>query len=184
MAGPAVLLRNRAALVVVDVQSKLLAKMEEKEELLKNCKLLTAAAQELSVPIVVTEQYPKGIGQTDGELLETISEPEVIEKDTFSCFGESKFERSLTSKETRHLILCGIESHVCVYQTALHALDFGFSVFVTADAVSSRKEQHKEWALAALNSAGCTVVPTETVVFQLLERCGTKEFKALLPLIK
>ena len=180
----AVLMRSRAALIVVDVQTKLLNKMEERASLLHNIELLLSAAKELEVPIVVTEQYPKGIGPTEESLLGELSSPEVIEKDTFSCFGEPSFNETLTRKEVRHLILCGIESHVCVYQTALQGLEQGYSVFVAADAVSSRKQQHKEWALADLRQWGCTVVPTETLVFQLLERCGTKEFKALLPLIK
>ena len=177
-------MRNRAALVVVDVQTKLLNKMEERATLLRNIELLLSAAKELDVPIVVTEQYPKGIGPTEESLFAELPSPEVIEKETFSCFGEPSFNESLTKKDVRHLILCGIESHVCVYQTALQGLDQGYSVFVAADAVSSRQQQHKDWALADLRQSGCTVVPTETLVFQLLERCGTKEFKALLPLIK
>ena len=184
MAGPAVLLRKRAGLVVIDVQGKLLAKMEDRDGLLSNSQLLLAAAKELDVPIVVTEQYPKGIGPTDAALLQNLPSPKIIEKDTFSCFGEPTFNETLTKSKVRHLILCGIESHVCVYQTALDGLDNGYSIFVAADAVSSRNKEHKEWALAALRQAGCTIVPTETIVFQLLERCGTSQFKALLPLIK
>ncbi len=184
MAGPSVIQHASTALVVIDVQTKLFAKMEERSEVLRNCQLLVKTANCLERPVVVTEQYPKGIGPTDPALMTSIEKSKVVEKDTFSCFKEKAFVNELEKLNLRHLVLCGIESHVCVYQTALDGLDLGFRIFVAADAVCSRKSEHKKLALAAMAKAGATIVPTETIVFQLLERCGTKEFKELLPLIK
>jgi nicotinamidase-related amidase len=178
------LVRQDAALLVVDVQEKLLPSIFEEERVRRNTVTMVRAAQILGVPMLVTEQYPKGIGRTAPDVAEALGAAAAIEKLTFSTFGELAFVEALGALERRTLIVVGIEAHVCVTQSVLDALSAGYEVHVLADAVSSRTESNWRSGLNRMQQAGAVVSSTEMALFELLHVAGTPEFKEVLRLIK
>ncbi len=175
-------------LVVIDVQEKLSAAMPEEivQEATRKITVLMDAAEVLSFPVLVTEQYPKGLGCTVTALEERIAAQDItkISKLSFSCCGEPDFLTALEDKQRKTVILCGQETHVCVLQTALDLLELGYRVFVAADAVCSREAANWKFALDEMRQAGCVVEPVESVLFKLLGRAGSDEFKAISRLVK
>lgn len=179
--------RAGTALVVVDVQERLFQAMDpdHREEVVRNIKVLASAARRLGLPIVVTEQYPKGLGHTLPEIRETLGrDVEPIAKVAFSCCGASGFRERLQAMGARRVILAGIEAHVCVLLTALDLRAEGYAVHVAADAVTSRTQGNWRLAMEQLRQADVVVTATETVLFQLLERADSDEFRELAPLIR
>ena len=171
--------------VIVDIQAKLLPAMNNPEQVLNRTKMLLQGMNELQVPVVVTEQYPQGLGNTVPELSELLAEnTPVIAKTSFSCFGEEKFAELMDINQRPVMVIAGIESHVCVAQTALDALNAGFKVFIAADAVNSRKESDVTTALAQLRHAGCTVASAEAILFMLLKTAKNPAFKAISKLVR
>lgn len=178
-------------LLIVDIQERLIPAIFNKDEVLSNSTKLLTAARELSVPVIISEQYPKGIGPTVPELKALIPEGSpVISKTEFSCsqnpgFGDAFLNLRFNSGTKDTAIIFGIETHICVLGTALDLQEkYGLNVVVAADACGSRTEQNHRLALDALRDAGCLVVPTETVIYHMLGKAGTPQFKALLPLFK
>ena len=178
------LTRTQAGLVVVDMQERLLPAIFEKERVLQNTLRLVQGAGILRVPVSATEQYRKGLGPTVPEVAASIPGFAPWEKLAFSACGASDFIPGLKSKQVSQVILCGIEAHVCVSQTCLDLLDKGFQVFVAADAVSSRTPENYRLGLDRMRAAGAVIASTEMVLFELLERAGTDEFKQILKLVK
>jgi len=178
------LTRVKAGLVVVDVQDRLLPAIFEKERVVQNALRLIQGAAILQVPIFATEQYRKGLGSTVPEVAAAIPGFAPMEKRAFSACGASGFISALESKQVSDAVLCGIEAHVCVSQTSLDLLDKGFRVFVAADAVSSRTPENYRVGVERMRAAGAVIVSTEMVLFELLERAGTDEFKQILNLVK
>jgi nicotinamidase-related amidase len=179
--------RADTALVVVDVQERLFQAMDpdHREEVVRNIKVLASAARRLGLPIVVTEQYPKGLGHTLPEIRETLGrDVEPIAKVAFSCCDASGFRERLQATGARGVILAGIEAHVCVLLTALDLRAEGYAVHVAADAVTSRTQGNWRLAMEQLRQADVVVTATETVLFQLLERADSDEFRELAPLIR
>ena len=180
--------REDAVLIVVDVQEKLVPAIHPElyPSSLKNIRIMIEAAAALSVPIVVTEQYPKGLGRTVPDIRETLSgtEHRLVEKVTFSCARDEGFLAAVSAAGRRQIVIVGMETHVCVYQTSVDLARAGYSVFVLDDAVSSRFLHNYRSGLQALRDAGCTVFSTETAVFELLKAAATPEFKKVAPLIK
>lgn len=181
--------REHTLLLVVDIQERLAAAMNPAglERLLHNTDILLSGALRLGLPVLATEQYPKGLGPTVPALRERLQAAEValIEKLTFSCLGAPEVEARLDALEEHDtVILVGVEAHVCVYQTALELLARGLRVHVPADAVLSRTESNLATGLRLCERAGAVVTSTETVLFQLLGRAGTDEFKELSKLVK
>jgi nicotinamidase-related amidase len=179
--------KEDATLVVVDMQEKLMSAMPEAESGLavKNVKILLEAARILNIPIHVTEQYPKGLGSTIGEIKESAGEEfHPIEKLVFSCARSPEFMEELKGFERSSVILCGVETHVCVLQTAIDLVNDGYRVYVPADAVVSRKELDWEKGIELMDKAGAVVGTTEAFLFQLLERAGTDEFKQISKLVR
>ena len=176
--------RATAALVVVDIQERLLPAIFEKERVVQNALRLIQGAAALHVPVLVTEQYRKGIGQTVPEVAAAIPGFAPMEKLAFSACGAEGFVEALTARDREDIILCGIEAHVCVCQTCLDLLDRGFRVFVAADAISSRTAENHRLAVERMAAAGAVNVSTEMILFELLERAGTDEFKRILSLVK
>jgi nicotinamidase-related amidase len=183
--------RNDATLVVIDVQERLLPSIHEPDRLVEQIVRLIRGFRILSAPLIVTEQYRKGLGPTDGRIVEALSGNESlgeaklpplpfapIEKMTFSCAGHAPFNQALASLRRRQVLLCGIESHVCVLQTALHLREQGFEVYLAADAVSSRRPRNVEIALRRMEQDGVKLTSVETAVFEMLEACGTPEFRS------
>jgi nicotinamidase-related amidase len=177
--------RDGAQLVVIDVQEKLCRAMDPSvlEKLVANASILIEAAAELGLPTTVTEQYVKGLGATLPALKEKLAAPS-LEKMTFSCCGGEGFMETLERSGRRQVILTGMETHVCVLQTALELLDKGYAVHLVCDAVMSRRKDNWKTALKALAAAGAVLTSTETVVFQLLRVAGTEEFKKLSKLVR
>jgi nicotinamidase-related amidase len=178
------ILRAKAGLVVVDIQERLLPAIFERERLFQNALRLVKGAAALQIPILVTEQYRKGIGPTVPEVAAAIAEFAPLEKLTFSACAAQGVLGLLQAKAREDIILCGIEAHVCVCQTCLDLLDNGFRVFVAADAIASRTPENHRLALDRMAAAGAVMVSTEMILFELLERAGTDEFKQILSLIK
>ena len=176
---------------MIDIQERLLPAMFNKDNVLANSRKLLTSARELSVPVMLSEQYPKGIGATVPELLALIPEGSPkIDKVEFSCcdnpgFGDAFLNLRFTSGTKDTAILFGIETHICVLGTALGLQEkYNLNVVIAADSCGSRSPENHSLALEALRDIGCLVVPTETVIYQLLGKAGTPQFKALLPLFK
>lgn len=176
--------REQAALVVVDFQEKLVPAIFERERAVSNAILLMRAARALSVPIVLTTQYRKGLGATLPAVLEAASGVEPIDKLSFGCFGDAAFLERLAQLGRSQILVCGIESHICVTQTVLGALDAGRLVHVAGDAVSSRSEANWRVGLDRMARAGAVVSSTEMAIYELLRRSDGAAFKAILPLLK
>jgi nicotinamidase-related amidase len=177
---------DRCALIVIDIQEKLLAPIFEKERLVRNSQMLIRLAGILKIPILLSTQYSKGLGNTIPEVASLLPETEPVEKVAFSCFGSDVFcsavKRLPGNRNT--LVLCGMESHMCVAQTALAALREGYLVHVASDAVSSRTEWNWKVGLERMRSAGAVISSTEMVMYEALGSAGTSDFKAMLQHIK
>lgn len=175
-----------SVLVVTDVQDKLFNAMdvERRDEVIKNIKILVRAARRLGVPIVVTEQYPRGLGRTLPELREAVGDVATLEKTSFSSCGADRFEARLTASGARHIVMTGLEAHVCVLLTSLDLLARGYAVSIVADAVCSRRPTSVDLGLAQARQSGAVVTSTETVVFQWLERADTDVFREVSKLLR
>ncbi len=176
--------RATAGLVVVDIQERLLPSIFEKGRVVQNSVRLIKGAAILGLPVLATEQYRKGLGATVPEIAGAFAAFAPMEKVSFSGCGAEGFVAGLKAKRVSDAILCGIETHVCVSQTCLDLLEEGFRVFVAADAVSSRTPENYRIGIERMKDAGAVIVSTEMVLFELLERAGTEEFKQILPLVK
>jgi nicotinamidase-related amidase len=177
--------RDNAQLVVVDVQEKLCRAMDPQvlEKLTGNISILLETAAELGLPAVATEQYVKGLGETLPALKEKLAAPS-LEKMSFSCCGGEGFLETLERTGRKQVILTGMETHVCVLQTALELLSNGYVVHLVCDAVMSRRKENWKTALKTLSAAGAVLTSTEAVLFQLLRVAGTEEFKKLSKLVR
>jgi nicotinamidase-related amidase len=175
----------RAVVVVVDVQERLSAAMPSADlaRLVKYVQALLGAARELGLPVLATEQYPKGIGPTLPALRELLSSPP-LQKMAFSCGADPGFRAALEATLRRQVVLAGMETHVCVFQTARDLVAQGYEVQVCADAVVSRTEEHRRVGLELCREAGAVVTTAETAIFDLLGLAGTPQFKKVAPLVK
>lgn len=178
------IVRAKAALAVIDIQERLLPSIFEGERVVRNTVRLIKGARALGIPVLVTEQYKKGLGATTGAVAAEIADLPRMEKIAFSACGAAGFEKALKKKKISDVILCGIEAHVCVSQTCLDLLDKRFRVFVVVDAMSSRTTDNHFIAVERMRDAGGVVASTEMVLFELLEKAGTEEFKQILALVK
>jgi nicotinamidase-related amidase len=176
--------REHAALIVIDVQERLMPVIYEKEKIFENVNKLLRGAEILDLEIIITEQYPKGLGNTCKEIQLPAENPVVIEKVCFSCLQSDAVNEQLKLTNVKDVILCGAESHICVLKTALDALQQGYNVHVVADAVSSRTPENKALALERMRQSGAFITSVEMILFMLLDQAGTDEFKAISKLIK
>jgi len=178
------LMAGKTVLVIVDIQGKLWNVMHEKSSLLENTQKLIKAMRVLSVPIILTEQNPQGLGPTLPELMQCMPEVKALPKFAFSCYQDPGFKQDLSRINRKQVLICGIESHVCIYQTTLDLLNQGYEVQVVADAVASRAQANKEAALARMQSEGAKLTVTEMAIFELLGSAGSPLFKEILKVIK
>jgi nicotinamidase-related amidase len=177
---------DQCALIVVDIQQKLLPPIWEKDRLIRNAQLLIRLAGILKIPALVTTQYTKGLGNTVPEISALLPDTPTIDKVMFSCFGSDAFcnlLKHLPGQRTT-LLLSGMETHICVMQTALSALREGYLVHVAADAVSSRAELNWRLGLNRMQAAGAILSSTEMMIYELLRQSGAPAFKELLPYLK
>ncbi|MBR0150483.1 MAG: isochorismatase family protein [Synergistaceae bacterium] len=178
-------------MLMIDIQERLIPAISNKDEILANSVKLLTAARELSIPVMTSEQYPKGIGHTVSQLQALIPEGSpAIEKTEFSCcdnpgFGDAFLNLRFNSGSKDTAIIFGVETHICVLGTAIGLQEkYNLNVVVAADSCGSRSPEHHRLALDAMRDSGCLVVPSETVIYHMLEKAGTPQFKALLPLFK
>jgi nicotinamidase-related amidase len=176
---------SHSSLLIVDVQTRLLPAIQEPDRIVSQSSILLKAAELLKIPVTVSEQYPKGLGHTVPELV--TNSATIFEKLTFSCWRDAAMKDhfiKLHEGGRPQVIVAGIEAHVCVLQSCIDLHNAGFGVFAVADAMSSRKPSSAELAFHRMRGAGIQVVNTEMVIFELLEKAGTAEFKTLSALIK
>jgi nicotinamidase-related amidase len=179
---PELLDRKHSVLVVIDVQERLYPSIHDHERMLGRIELLLTAANLMKIPVILTEQYPKGLGNTVEEIRRLLPGISPIEKMDFSCLPAPGFKERLVALHKEHreqIVLMGIETHICVTQTALDLAAQGERVIVVADATSSRRPTDAQTALQRLRQNGLSITTSESVVFEWLRRAGTEEFKAL-----
>jgi nicotinamidase-related amidase len=176
---------QECALIVIDIQEKLLPPIYEKDRLVRNSQLLIRLANILSMPVVLTTQYVKGLGAVVPEIASLLPELNPLDKLEFGCFGNSEFCSNVARLKGRTtLLLCGMETHICVLQTAMGALNQGHLVQVAADAVSSRTELNWKLGLERMRDAGAVISSTEMMIYELLGKSGSPEFKEMLKHLK
>jgi len=179
-----ILNKNNSVLVIVDIQDKLAVIMKHKEKVVSNCLHLIEVSKLLNIPVIVTEQYPKGLGHTINEIKEALPSYEPFDKVTFDCCKGDGFLEKIASLKRKQIILTGMETHVCVLQTCLSLLKEKYTVHLVSDAVCSRKKDDYLTGRELMRDAGAVVTCAETVLFQLLEKAGTPEFKTIINRIK
>lgn len=177
---------EQCALVVIDIQQKLLPPIFQKEQLVRNAQLLIRAAGILKIPALLSTQYSKGLGETIPEIASLLSGAAPVDKTLFSCFGSDAFCSLLKRLpgQRNTLLLCGMESHICVMQTALGALREGYLVHIASDAVSSRTEWNWKIGLDRMRDAGAIISSTEMMIYELMRSSSSAAFKELLPYLK
>jgi len=177
---------EHCALLVIDIQQKLLPPIFQKEQLVRNAQLLIRTAGILKIPALVSTQYAKGLGETIPEITALLGGTQSVDKTLFSCFASDAFcavvKRLPAERNT--LLLCGMESHICVTQTALAALRDGYLVHVASDAVSSRTEWNWKIGLDRMRAAGAVISSTEMIIYELMRSSTSAAFKELLPFLK
>ena len=181
-----ILTPQTSVLLIIDPQTKLMPVIVEADRVVKNCVLLLKLSEVLSIPAIVTTQYTKGLGPLVPEVGCVSPGTTPLDKTTFGCFGDANFVARLkeVSKGRDTLLAAGVESHVCVAQTVLAALNSGYAVHVAGDATSSRTRENWEAGLHRMDRAGAVLSTTEMMIYELLGKSGTPEFKAMLPLLK
>jgi nicotinamidase-related amidase len=173
-----------AALLVIDIQDRLTVVMEEKDEVIKNTLHLVELAKLFDIPVIVTEQYPMGLGPIVEEVKEALPVYAPVEKTSFDCCGVGDFLDEVRNVNRKKIIVSGMETHVCVLQTTLSLIKEGYEIHLASDAICSRDARNKTIALDMMASAGAVVSCTETILFQILKKAGTEEFKTIIKLIK
>lgn len=180
--SPEMMSAGDTALLVVDVQEKLLPAIADHRQVVWNVRRLIDGAKLLDMAVAATEQYPKGLGRTASELAERLGE--TPSKLTFSCGGCAEIFRSLESRGIFKVLVCGIEAHVCVQQTVLDLLSLGWKVYVAVDAVGSRRELDYRIALERMNASGAALTTTEAALFEWCDTAAAPQFKAISRLVR
>lgn len=188
MSGPTIPTRfakEKCALVLIDVQEKFRDLIYDMPAVTASCSRLLRFCDRLEIPIVVAEHYPEGLGKTLPELMELIPEGSVpLEKITFSCADNNEFNERMESLDRKQIILCGLETHVCVYQTACDLLLRGLQVAVAMDAVSSRSRQNRENGFLRMRELGAQIMSVEMILFEILKKAKTDDFKSVAGILK
>ena len=176
--------RENTAGLIIDIQERLFPVMWEKEKLLKNTTMLVSGLNELGIPLVATQQYTKGLGETLQEIKAAVPEFEYIEKRDFSCCDEPSVLEKLNLPGTKNVIICGIESHVCVLQTAIDLKEAGMNPVVAMDCVSSRSPESIKLAKERFRFEGIMMTSAESILFELTRSSAAPEFRAISKLVK
>jgi nicotinamidase-related amidase len=175
---------DNTVLVIIDIQEKLFRVMHDKERLLQNVQKLVKGVKVLEIPVILTEQYPAGLGPTLPEISQLLPGVKPVEKVCFSGCDEGRFLQELESLHRKQVLIAGIEAHICVYQTAMDLLNRGYEIQVVADCVTSREVENKEVCLTRLNSAGVSLTTTEMALFEMLKVGRGEKFKQISNIIK
>ena len=175
---------EKTVLLIIDVQEKLTRVMADKESLVVNLQKLIKGAKVLGLPLLLTEQYPQGLGATILEVISLLPEIKPLAKMSFNCCDDLKFLEKLKSLKRKQVLVTGIESHVCVYQTASALLGLGYEVQVVADCVCSRAKENKNIAIEKMRDMGVSITSTEIALFELLKTAENKNFKDISLIVK
>jgi nicotinamidase-related amidase len=178
------ILKENTLAIVIDIQERLFPYIAENEKLTENCKRLIEGLKALEIPIIVTEQYRKGLGLTIPEISSVLHNTEPHEKMAFSCCDDEIISRTIGVSGKKNIILCGIESHICVLQTTIDLIEKGYTPIVVADCVSSRSLINKEIALKRMIHEGAIITSYESILFELCRFAGNEQFKAISKLVK
>ena len=181
---PAALNTENTVLLLIDFQGRLFPVMHEKEKLLENVVKLVQGAKTLEIPMILTEQYPKGLGPTIPEIKELIPDIKAVEKVCFSCCDEEGFNKALESLKRKQVLIAGIEAHICVYQTAMALARADYQAQVVGDCVASRDPENKLVALFKMGAAGISPTTTEMALFELLKVAKGDKFKQISSIVK
>jgi hypothetical protein len=176
--------RENSAGLVIDIQGKLFPHMDQKETLLRKCTTLIEGLKVLGVPLVITEQYPKGLGATVEDIAKLVAGDPLVEKLTFSCCDEPAVLQTVPFQNRKTILICGIEAHVCVLQSVVDFLAAGYLPVVVEDCISSRSPEDKRVAVERMRSEGAILTTCESILFELARVAGTEEFKAISRLVK
>jgi len=176
--------KNHTMLLVIDIQERLLPHMAGHTELIRNTGILIEGMKILDVPVMVTEQYTKGLGETVRDVRDHLEEYAPLEKMAFSCCDDNAFSLALETHSKKNVVICGIETHVCVLQTAIDLLEKGYQPVVVEDCTSSRKLHDKAIAIERMRQEGAIISSCESILFELTRMSGTPEFKAISKLVK
>jgi len=176
--------RELSAGMLIDIQERLFPHMDQKEQVLRKCKILLEGFKVLGIPILITEQYPKGLGPTVEEVSKLTDLNPKIEKTAFSCCDEPAVMQTAVMQESKTVIVCGIEAHVCVMQTVVDLIAAGYQAVVVEDCISSRKQEDKWVAVERMRAEGAVITTCESILFELARVSGTDEFKAISRLVK
>ncbi len=175
---------DKTALLIIDIQERIIRVIHEYETVVENTKKLIKGFKALGIPIYYTEQYPKGLGPTVESIQNELEGNDAIQKLSFSCSGAGDLFNELKRNEISQVVVCGVESHVCVQQTVLDLIANDFQVNLAADAVSSRRVKDYEISLSRMRQHGADVTTTEAILFELLNVCGTDVFKQISKIVK
>lgn len=178
------LIPEKSALLIIDIQERILPVIKNHQLVVENTLKLIKGFNVLSLPIYYTEQYPKGLGPTVVSITQELGDLKPFDKMSFSCSGAGNLFQEFNSKNLSQIVVCGIESHVCVQQTVLDLIENNLQVNLAADAVSSRKEIDYKMALDRMRNHGAEVTSTESILFELLNVCGTPQFKEISKIVK
>lgn len=184
MTHPAVLSASDSVLLVVDVQDAFLKAIWERERVIENAVKLVEAAKVFEAPVLVTLQNAQRLGGCSQAVADALPQGDCIDKMTFSCLGDDTFRRLIEDTGRRQVLICGVETHICVNQTAHDLLSLGFTVHIARDAVSSRTQANWEVGIEKMRGSGCVITSTEAAIFELLGDASKPEFKQILPLVK
>ncbi len=178
------LIPEKTALLIIDIQERILPVISNYQRIVDNTLKLIKGFKVMSLPIYFTEQYPKGLGPTVSSITEELGDLKPFDKMSFSCSGAGDLFEEFKKKNLSQIVVCGIESHVCVQQTVLDLIENGFQVNLAADAVSSRKEIDYSTSLERMRDQGAEITTTESILFELLNVCGTPQFKDISKIVK
>ena len=181
---PTILRKESTGLLIIDIQQRINAVMKYGEVVIENTVKLIQGFNALKLPIFITEQYRKGLGPTESQILKELNDPSIVEKLTFSCCGSSELMTQLQDKNIQQIVICGIETHVCVQQTALDLIANDFQVYLVRDAMSSRKKIDHKTAINRMRYEGVIITTAESVLFELLVKAKTAEFREISHIVK
>ena len=176
--------KENTGFLIVDVQEKLMQVMGQKQRIIENINKLLLLSKLYELPFILTEQYPKWLGSTLPEIKESLPSCEPVSKLHFNCCDVEAFNERLNSVNIKTIILAGVESHICIFQTCVSLLDKGYQVHIPQDAVGSRTDENWHVGLELSKKAGAIITSTESVIYQILKKAGTKEFKQMLKVMK
>lgn len=176
--------RENSMLLIIDVQQAMLKVIDSWKRTARKVRQLIRSSDVFDIPILLTEQYTKGLGETLPELLKEIDSPQVFQKEHFSACLEDNFIPTIQSYNRKKIVVVGMETHVCVLQTCLDLMTSGFQVHLVADAVASRSNENRDIAIDLMKQAGAVISSTEIVIFQWALRANTDDFRKILPIVK